>query len=82
MEWRDGKTYNVRSTHSDEIYALRYFGDLYLAWLEITVHLFYTDEKSALTENVNYQEGDLIALRDEDIVEATEGKGRSGGFPY
>jgi hypothetical protein len=82
MDWRPGKTYNVESSTFDGSLALRYYGDLFLPWLGATVHLFYSDEKSQLTENVNYTEGDLIALRDEDIVSATEGRGRSGGFPY
>jgi hypothetical protein len=82
MAWREGKTYDVESTLFEDVQALKYFGDLCLAWLGVEVHMFYSAEKSQLSENPAYKEGDLIGLRDEDIISAVEGQGRSGGFPY
>jgi hypothetical protein len=44
--------------------------------------MFYSVEQSKMTDNLDYEEGDLVGLRDEDIISAEEGRGRSGGFPY
>lgn len=82
MEWRVGKTYNVETTVFEEVQALKFFGDLQLAFLDVEVHLFYSAEQSQMTDNLDYEEGDLVGLRDEDIISAEEGRGRSGGFPY
>jgi len=82
MEWREGKTYNVETTVFEGVQALRYFGDLQLPFLDVEVHVFYSEEQSRVTDNLDYEEGDLVGLRDEDIISAEEGEGRSGGFPY
>jgi hypothetical protein len=82
MSWREGKTYNIASTLFEGVRPLKFFGDLHLVWLESVVHMFYNDEQTMLTDNRSYQQGDLIGLRDEDIISSAEGRGRSGGFPY
>ena len=82
MKWRDGKTYDVETTVFEGAQSLKYFGELHLPWHPADVHMFYSVEQSKMTDNLNYEEGDLIGLRDEDIISAEEGRGRSGGFPY